>query len=44
MNLNRSGSYIDCTDWIKSKKTIINPINNDDEFFQYTVTETLKIQ
>ena len=27
INLNRSGSYIGSTDWIKKKKTTINPIN-----------------
>ena len=26
INLNRCGSYIDSADWIKNKKTAINPI------------------
>ena len=26
-NPNRSGSYIDTSDWIKNKKATINPIN-----------------
>ena len=29
-NPNRGGSYIDSSDWIKSKKVIINPINKND--------------
>ena len=36
------GSYIDSTDWIKNKKTTINPINNkDNKCFQYAVTVAL---
>ena len=27
INLNRGGSYIDSPDWIKNKKTTVNPIN-----------------
>ena len=34
-------SYIDSTNWIKNKKGTINPINNDDECFQYVVTVEL---
>ena len=30
INLNRGGSYIDSPDWIKNKKTAINPINKKD--------------
>ena len=28
-NFNRSGSYIDSTDWIKNRKAAINPINKN---------------
>ena len=27
INLNRGGSYINSPDWIKNKKTTVNPIN-----------------
>ena len=38
-NPNWSGSYIDSPDWIKNKKTTINPINKiDTKCFQCTVT------
>ena len=30
INLNRGGSYIDSSDWIKNKKASINPINKKD--------------
>ena len=35
INLNRGGSFIDSPDWIKNKKTTINPVNDDDKCFQY---------
>ena len=42
INPNRGGSYIDCTDWIKNKKTKLNPINEkDNKCFQYAVTVAL---
>ena len=28
-NLNDGGSYIDSLDWIKTKKAIVNPTNDD---------------
>ena len=31
--LNCIGSYIDSSDWIKSKKATINPVNDDDNVF-----------
>ena len=37
-NLNRGGSYIDSPEWIKNKKSTINPKNNDYKCFQYAVT------
>ena len=42
INLNCVGSYIDSPDWIKKKKTTINPINRKDKkCFQYAVTVAL---
>ena len=29
ISLNRGGSYIDSPEWLKDKKSTINPINND---------------
>ena len=29
ISVNRGGSYIDSPKWLKDKKTIINPKNND---------------
>ena len=45
INPNRSGSYIDSPDWIKSKKTTINLINKKhNECFQYNVAVALNFQ
>ena len=41
ISLNRSISYIDSPEWLKNKKTTINPKNNDDKCFQYTLTVAL---
>ena len=41
INLNRGGSYIDSTEWLKNKKATINPKNNDDKCFQFANTEAL---
>ena len=38
INLNRGGSYIDPSEWLKDKKATINPKNNDYKCFQYAVT------
>ena len=39
INLNRGGSYIDSTNWIKNKKGAINRINEkDNKCFQYAIT------
>ena len=38
---NRGGSNIDALDWIKNKKTVINPINKKDKCVQYAVIVTL---
>ena len=41
--INRGGSYIDSPQWLKNKKSTINPKNNDDKCFQYAVTLALNI-
>ena len=41
ISLNRGGSYIDSPKWLKNKKAIINPKNNDDKCFQYALTVVL---
>ena len=38
INLNRGGSYIDHSEWLKDKKATINPKHNDYKCFQYAVT------
>ena len=42
-SINRGGSYIDSPNWLKDKKSTINPKNNDDKCFQYTVTLALNL-
>ena len=44
ISLNRGGSYIDSPKWLKIKKATINPKNNDNKCFQYTVTVALNHQ
>ena len=34
----RGGSYIYSPKWLKDKKSMINPKNNDDNCFQYAAT------
>ena len=43
MSINRGGSYIDSPKWLKDKKPIINPKNNDNKCFQYAVTLALNL-
>ena len=43
ISLNRGGSYIDSPKWLKDKKSMINPKNNDDKCFQYAVTLALNL-
>ena len=43
ISLNRGGSYIDSPQWLKNKKSTINPINNDHKCFQYAVTLALNL-
>ena len=42
ISLNRGGSYIEPAKWIKDKRSIINPKNNDYKCFQYAITVALK--
>ena len=42
-SINRGGSYIDSPQWLKHKKSTINPKNNDDKCFQYAVTLSLNL-
>ena len=44
ISLNRGGSYGDSPKWLKTKKPIIKPKNNDDKCFQYAVTAALNYQ
>ena len=42
-SINRGGSYIESTKWLKGKKSTINPKNNDDKCFQYAATLALNL-
>ena len=42
-SINRGGSYTDSPQWLKNKKSTINPKNNDDKCFQYAVTLALNL-
>ena len=44
VGLKRSESYIDFPEWLKNKRTTINPQNNDDNCFQYALTVALNHQ
>ena len=44
VSLNRGGSYIDSSKWLKNKKATINPKNNDDKCFQYALTVALNYE
>ena len=41
ISLNRGGSYIEPAKWIKDKRSIINPKNNDYKCFQYAIIVAL---
>ena len=43
ISINRGGSYIDSSKWLKDKKSTINPKNNDHKCFQYAVTLALNL-
>ena len=44
VNFRCGGSYIDSADWIKKKKTTLNPKNKDDKCFQYALTVALNFE
>ena len=45
INVNREGSHIDYSDWIKSKTATINSINKkDNKCFQYVVRVALNYE
>ena len=44
ISLSRGGSYIDSPEWLKNKKTTINPKNNDGKCFQYALTVALNYE
>ena len=44
MHCSRGGSYIDSPEWLKNKKTTINPKSNDDKSFQYALTVALNYE
>ena len=43
ISISRGGSYIDSPKWLKNKKSIINPKNNDYKCFQYAITLALNL-
>ena len=42
-SINRGGSNTDSPKWLKDKKSIINPKNNNNKCFQYAVTLALNL-
>ena len=44
VNFRCDGSYNDSADWIKKKKTTLNPKNKDDKCFQYALTVALNFE
>ena len=42
LNLTRGSSYLPLPDWIEKNKAIINPQNNDEEFFKWAVIMALE--
>ena len=44
IGLKRGESYINSPEWLKNKKSTINPKNNDDNCFQYALTVALNHQ
>ena len=43
ISISRGGSYIDYPKWLKNKKSMINPKNNDYKCFQHAVTLALNL-
>ena len=44
VSLSRARSYIDFPEWLKNKKTKINPKNSNDQCFQYALTVALNYE
>ena len=44
ISLNRGKSYNESPEWLKNKKATINPKNNDDQCFQYSLTVALNYE
>ena len=44
VSLNRGRSYRDSSIWLQKNKATINPKNNDDKCFQYTLTVALNYE
>ena len=44
ISLNRGGSYIDSSEWLKNNNATINPKTNNDKCFQYALTVALNYQ
>ena len=43
ISISRGGSYIDSPKWLKNKKSVINPKNNDYKCFQFAITLALNL-
>ena len=43
-SLRRRNSYVKCSEWLINKRATINPNNNDDKCFQYSITVALNHQ
>ena len=43
LNLTRSSSYLPLPDWLVRKKAIVNPHNNDEECFKWSVITAKKV-
>ena len=43
LNLTRGSSYLPLPDWLARKKAIVNPHNNDEERFKWSVTAAEKV-
>ena len=43
ISISKGGSYIDSPEWLKNKKSTINPKNNDYKCFQYAITLALNL-
>ena len=41
ISISKAGSYVDSPEWLKNKKSIINPKNNNNKCFQYAITLAL---